>query len=64
MNKKEKCFFCGTECDIYDMPSHHGIDEYEVCWGETKEKRAFEDRHVLHYIKNLFDIVFFGQGDN
>jgi 16S rRNA G966 N2-methylase RsmD len=49
---------------IYIDPPFNSNRNYEVFWGETKEKRSFDDRHALHYIKNMFDIVFFGQGDN
>lgn len=30
---------------IYIDPPFHSNRNYEVFWGETKEKRAFEDRH-------------------
>src|SRR5713226_5834995 len=30
---------------IYIDPPSHPNRNYEVFWGETKEKRAFEDRH-------------------
>ena len=31
---------------IYIDPPFNSIRNYEVLWGETKEKRAFEDRHA------------------
>ena len=31
---------------IYIDPPFNSNCNYEVFWGETKEKRAFEDRHV------------------
>jgi len=31
---------------IYIDPPFNSNRNYEVFWGETKEKRAFEDRHV------------------
>jgi 16S rRNA G966 N2-methylase RsmD len=31
---------------IYIDPPFNGNRNYEVFWGETKEKRAFEDRHA------------------
>ncbi len=31
---------------IYIDPSFNSNRSYEVFWGETKEKRAFEDRHA------------------
>ncbi len=71
-----RVIYCGDNLDqlkrlpdncvdlIYIDPPFNSNRNYEVFWGETKEKRAFEDRHALHYIKNMFDIVCFGQGDN
>ncbi len=37
---------------IYIDPPFNSNQDYEVFWGETKEKRAFEDRHAstLAYI--------------
>ena len=31
---------------IYTDPPFNSNRNYEVFWGETKEKRAFEDRHA------------------
>ena len=31
---------------IYIDPPFNSNRNYEVFWGETKEKRAFEDRHA------------------
>ncbi|MFH1108654.1 MAG: hypothetical protein V1790_05585 [Planctomycetota bacterium] len=31
---------------IYIDPPFNSKRNYEVSWGETKEKRAFEDRHA------------------
>ena len=33
---------------IYIDPPFNSNRNYEVFWGETKEKRAFEDRHARH----------------
>ncbi len=34
---------------IYIDPPFNSNRNYEVFWGETKEKRAFEDRHASLY---------------
>ena len=31
---------------VYIDPPFNSNRNYEVFWGETKEKRAFEDRHI------------------
>ena len=36
---------------IYIDPPFNSNRNYEVFWGEAKEKRAFEDRHAGHYVK-------------
>ncbi|HSV27641.1 MAG TPA: hypothetical protein VLH60_07085 [Sedimentisphaerales bacterium] len=34
---------------------------YGVFWGETKENRAFDDRHASHYVKIMLDQLFGNQ---
>ena len=36
---------------IYIDPPFNSNRNYEVFWGETKEKRALEGRHTSHYVK-------------
>jgi len=43
---------------IYIDPPFNSNRNYEVFWGETKEKRAFDDRHSSHSIKVMADQVF------
>ena len=43
---------------IYIDPPFNSNRNYEVFWGETKEKRSFDDRHVSHYIKVMLDQIF------
>jgi 16S rRNA G966 N2-methylase RsmD len=38
---------------IYIDPPFNSNRNYEVFWGESKEKRAFEDRHAGHYVKEV-----------
>jgi len=40
---------------IYIDPPFNSNRNYEVFWGETKEKRAFDDRHASHYVKVMLD---------
>ena len=40
---------------IYIDPPFNSNQDYEVFWGETKEKRAFADRHASHYVKVMLD---------
>lgn len=40
---------------IYIDPPFNSNRNYEVFWGETKEKRSFYDRHASNYIKIMLD---------
>jgi site-specific DNA-methyltransferase (adenine-specific) len=40
---------------IYIDPPFNSNRNYEVFWGETKEKRSFEDRHASRYVKVMPD---------
>ncbi|HAF12219.1 MAG TPA: hypothetical protein DCK99_00700 [Blastocatellia bacterium] len=54
-----RVIYCGDNLDqlrklpdgcvdlIYIDPPFNSNRNYEVFWGETKEKRSFEDRHTL-----------------
>jgi len=35
---------------VYIDPPFNSNRNYEVFWGETKEKRAFEDRHASTFV--------------
>jgi hypothetical protein len=43
---------------IYIDPPFNSNRNYEVFWGETKEKRAFEDRHESMMMREYCDIGF------
>ena len=63
-----KIIYCGDNLDqlhklpaesvdlIYIDPPFNSNRNYEVFWGETKEKRSFEDRHES--TKNVFEKSF------
>ena len=42
---------------IYIDPPFNSNRNYEVFWGETKEKRAFEDRHAVIIPLTVKDIL-------
>lgn len=42
---------------IYIDPPFNSNRNYELFWGQTKKKRAFEDRHAAHYVKVMLDLV-------
>ena len=41
---------------IYIDPPFNSNRNYEVFWGETKEKRAFEDRHASYFVTLMFGL--------
>ncbi|MGA2171765.1 MAG: hypothetical protein ABSG82_01960 [Sedimentisphaerales bacterium] len=43
---------------IYIDPPFNSNRNYEVFWGETKGKRAFEDHHASYYVKIMLDQIF------
>jgi len=44
---------------IYIDPPFNSNRNYEVFWGETKEKRAFEDRHAAPQpVRSILDLHF------
>src|SRR6266511_67990 len=46
---------------IYIDPPFNSNRNYEVFWGETKEKRSFYyqcDWHASHYVKVMLDQIF------
>src|SRR5476649_122279 len=50
---------------IYIDPPFNSNRNYEVFWGETKEKRAFDDRHentkaYIDYIRGVSESLCFG----
>lgn len=66
-----RVIYCGDNLDqlrklpdgcidlIYIDPPFNSNRNYEVFWGETKEKRAFEDRHAstqayIDYMRSSF----------
>ena len=50
--------FTGMIKCVYIDPPFNSNRSYEVFWGDTKEKRAFEDRHALHWARVMRDRVF------
>ena len=45
MTESKNTLYCGDNL-VYLDPLFNSNRNYEVFWGETKKKRAFEDRHA------------------